>query len=103
MTLWSTEKMYLRQKGSSWWPWAASCPPCAAWPWVVEALIRVGSSRLLLVGGLLVVGRGAGGRLRGGRGVLRLPLGVVLGRVDQHVGAHADYAKWQAENAPPPA
>src|SRR5712675_2660939 len=81
MTLWSTEKMYLRQKGSSWWPW------------LVEALMRVGSSRLLLGGGLLVVGRGAGGRLRGRGGVLRLPLGVVLGRVDQDVGAHAVMAE----------
>src|SRR5207253_5814734 len=75
--------MYLRQKGSSWCPWAA----CAAWPWVVDALIRVSSSRLLL-GGVRVLWGGAGRRLRGRRRVLRLPLGVVLGRVDEDIRAH---------------
>src|SRR5258705_5436247 len=91
ITLWSTEKMYLRQKGSSWCPW----PSCAC-PWPLPPLCcwtLIESSPESERGLLLLFGRGGRGSFLRRRRVLRLPLGELLGRIDQHVRSHAVVAE----------
>src|SRR5258705_10506600 len=81
--LWSTEKMYLRQKGSSWCPW-----PSWACPWPLPPLwcwTLIESSPGLERGLLLLFGRGGRGGFLPRRRVLRLPLREGLGGADQYV------------------
>src|SRR5467141_3495713 len=91
MTLWSTEKMYLRQNGSS-------CPPrasCACpWPLPFAAVCwTLIESSPIETGLFLLFGSGGGRCFRWRRGVFRFPLGEILGCVDQHVSAHAVVAQ----------